>query len=941
MSLDKVKHIVLVLSGKGGVGKSSVTTQLALSLSLTGRSVGILDIDLTGPSIPRLFGIEDAKVTQAPGGWVPVPVHAANPAAGIGRLSCMSLGFLLRARGDAVVWRGPKKTAMVRQFLSDVLWGEMDYLLIDTPPGTSDEHISLAETLLQKAFPGQVAGAVVVTTPQAVATADVKKELNFCVKTGIPVIGVVENMSGFVCPNCSECTDIFMKGGGEAMAQDFQVNFLGRVPIDPQFIMLVETGRRPVYPQGTEVNGHGMSTTDSTVYDTDEKDTSTLAEKYQTCSLCPRSAPCGPWTPDGMARCHRATDHEITRMRPHSVLPSVPRHSKTCPDLRLLIRVGHAQFTRPWDNATATSPPRLSTPTHPISRREAAEVAPESKRVLPSSTSPVYETNTGGAVAYDDVPRYGFWTRMGCTPESFKRRTLADENQLNKTLKPRHLHMIAIGGSIGAGFFVGSGSALNRGGPATLLIDFSIMGVMIFNVVYALGELAVMYPVSGGFYTYSTRFIDPSWGFAMGWNYVFQWAIVLPLELVVASFTVGYWNPDINVAAWISLFLVTIVLINVFGVLGFAEEEFWSSILKLGAVISFMLIGLVLVLGGGPSNGIYDEYWGARLWYDPGAFKNGFKGVCSVFVTAAFAFSGTELVGLAAAEAENPAKALPGAIKQVFWRITLFYVLGLMFVGLLVSSTDERLLGANPFINVAASPFVIAAKDAGLNGYDSFMNFIILISVISIGNSGVYGGSRTLTALAEQGYAPKLFAYVDRAGRPLFSTMLILICGALAYITLSSSGPVVFDWLLALSGLAALFTWGSICLSHIRFRSAWAYHGHTLDEIPFQAVFGVYGSWIGLILIVLVLIAQFYTAISPLGVDGVGTAEDFFKSYLALPVVILFFICGYFWKQPGWLRTANIDVDSGRREVDWERINNYKAEVASYPAWRRILVFLF
>ncbi|CZR56479.1 probable amino-acid permease inda1 [Phialocephala subalpina] len=527
----------------------------------------------------------------------------------------------------------------------------------------------------------------------------------------------------------------------------------------------------------------------------------------------------------------------------------------------------------------------------------------------------------------------GFWTRMGVTGESFKRRTSSkDDNLLNHTLKPRHLHMIAIGGSIGAGFFVGSGSALNRGGPATLLIDFTIMGVMIFNVVYALGELAVMYPVSGGFYTYSTRFIDPSW------DYVFQWAIVLPLELVVAGLTVGYWNQDINVGVWITVFLLAIVIINVFGVLGFAEEEFWSSVLKLGAVCIFMVVGMILVCGGGPSNGIYDEYWGARLWYDPGAFKNGFKGVCSVFVTAAFAFSGTELVGLAAAESENPAKALPGAIKQVFWRITLFYIVGLLFVGLLVDSTDERLLGANPLIDVAASPFVIAAKDAGLNGYDHFMNFIILISVVSIGNSGVYGGSRTLTALAEQGYAPKIFAYIDKSGRPLFSTIAILVFGCLGYVNLNAQGPVVFDWLLALSGLAALFTWGSICLAHIRFRSAWKYQGHTLDEIPFKAVGGVYGSWMGLILIFLVLMAQ----VRPLSPHcKIGTAEDFFKSYLALPVVILFWVCGFAWKRAGWLRTSQIDVDSGRREVDWERINNTKAEIAAYPAWKRVFHFLF
>lgn len=189
--------------------------------------------------------------------------------------------------------------------------------------------------------------------------------------------------------------------------------------------------------------------------------------------------------------------------------------------------------------------------------------------------------------------------------------------------------------------------------------------------VYALGELAVMYPVSGGFYTYSARFIDPSWGFAMGWNYVFQWAIVLPLELTVAGITVEYWKAGVNVGVWITVFWLFIIGINVFGTLGYAEEEFWSSCLKLAATVIFMFIALILVLGGGPDNGIYNEYWGARLWYDPGAFRNGFKGFCSVFVTAAFAFSGTELVGLAAAETKNPLKSLPGAIKQVFWRITL------------------------------------------------------------------------------------------------------------------------------------------------------------------------------------------------------------------------------------------------------------------------------
>ncbi|KAF1954069.1 P-loop containing nucleoside triphosphate hydrolase protein [Byssothecium circinans] len=317
MPLDNIKNIILVLSGKGGVGKSSITTQLALTLSLQGHSVGVLDIDLTGPSIPRFFGIEEQKVRQAPGGWIPVPVHdrqtlspsTSNPITNggengngthigkeIGPLSCMSLGFILANRSDAVIWRGPKKTAMVRQFLTDVLWPPLDFLLIDTPPGTSDEHISLLETLLKTTSaptspPNQLAGAVVVTTPQAISVSDVKKELNFCKKTGIRVLGVVENMAGFVCPNCSECTYVFSKGGGKVMAEEFGVGFLGSVPIDPAFVVLVEEGVRPVYPKGTVVGGKTMAerAEDGNVDAKLEEGTKEglLVDKYRDCSLAP------------------------------------------------------------------------------------------------------------------------------------------------------------------------------------------------------------------------------------------------------------------------------------------------------------------------------------------------------------------------------------------------------------------------------------------------------------------------------------------------------------------------------------------------------------------------------------------------------------------------------------------------------------------------------
>lgn len=534
-----------------------------------------------------------------------------------------------------------------------------------------------------------------------------------------------------------------------------------------------------------------------------------------------------------------------------------------------------------------------------------------------------------------------FAIRTGLSMKSFEKRHYGTGIvEMDRRMSKRHLNMIAIGGSIGAGFFVGSGGALHTGGPGSLLIDFLIIGVMMFNVVYALGELAVMFPVSGGFYTYSARFIDPSWGMAMGWNYVMQWAAVLPLELTVCSLTIAYWDATITHAAWITLFLGLIIVVNIFGTLGYAEEEYWSSILKLAATIIFMIIAFVLVLGGGPSDGMYGEYWGARLWYDPGAFQNGFRGFCSVFVTAAFAFSGTELVGLAAAESDNPVKALPGAIKQVFWRITLFYILGLFFVGLLVDSTDERLLGASAYADVNSSPFVLVGKNAGLKGFDSFMNVIILVSVLSIGVSSVYGGSRTLTALAQQGYAPKIFTYIDRSGRPLWSVVFIIAFGPIAYVSLAAAGSTVFDWLLALSGLAALFTWGSICLSHIRFRSAWKAQGHTLDEIPFQAAGGVYGSYLGLFLCFIVLIAQFYVALCPVG-GGFNDAEGFFKSYLAAPIVLVFWLAAWLYQGRTWMTIKDIDVDTGRRDLPWAEINAYRAKLAEMPAWRRLIYNFF
>jgi amino acid transporter len=469
---------------------------------------------------------------------------------------------------------------------------------------------------------------------------------------------------------------------------------------------------------------------------------------------------------------------------------------------------------------------------------------------------------------------------------------------------------------------------------------------MLYCTVHALGEMAVLFPVAGSFSAYSTRFIDPAWGFAMGWNYALQWLVVLPLEIVAATFTIEYWTKDnggsISNYAYVAIFLVLIVVINLFGVKGYGEAEFIFAIIKITAVIGFSILGIIINIGGGPEGG----YIGGMYWKDPGPFNNGFKGLCSVFVNAAFAFSGTELVGLAAAETANPRKSLPTAVKQVFWRITLFYIVSLTIVGLLVPYTDERLLQNGNGTSAVASPFVIAIQNAGIEGLPSVFNAVIMIAVLSVGNSSIYGSSRTLAALAEQHQAPRIFAYIDRQGRPLVSIAFASAIGLLAFLAGADNElrDETFNWLLALSALSAVFTWLSICLAHIRFRKGWRVQGHSLSELAFRSQPGLIGSYVGLIFNILVLVAQFWVAFAPFDYGELSTSvrlQRFFSIYLALPVTIAFYIPYKFYYRTSVVRSHNMDLHTGIRELNIEAlIEEEREERKKWPKWKKVYKFL-
>ncbi|MCD4654642.1 P-loop NTPase [bacterium] len=219
--VSRISHKLLVLSGKGGVGKSTVAVNIALSLAKEGKKIGILDVDIHGPSIPGILGLIGKTIETSEEGLVPIRYND--------QIKVMSVGFLLKHPDDAVIWRGPMKDSIIKQFLSDVVWGDLDYLIVDAPPGTGDEPLSVAQLMPESK-------AVIVTTPQEVAIADVRKSINFCRKLGIPVLGVIENMSGFVCPHCNETINIFSSGGGESMAREMKVSFLGSIPLDPAIV---------------------------------------------------------------------------------------------------------------------------------------------------------------------------------------------------------------------------------------------------------------------------------------------------------------------------------------------------------------------------------------------------------------------------------------------------------------------------------------------------------------------------------------------------------------------------------------------------------------------------------------------------------------------------------------------------------------------------------
>ncbi len=455
-----------------------------------------------------------------------------------------------------------------------------------------------------------------------------------------------------------------------------------------------------------------------------------------------------------------------------------------------------------------------------------------------------------------------------------------EETHLKRKLKSRHLTMISIGGAIGTGLFLSSGSAIHTAGPGGALLGYMLVGAMVYFVMTSLGEMAAYMPTSGSFSSYASKFVDPAFGFSIGWLYWFNWAMTIAAELTASTMIMKFWFPDSPSWIWSGAFLAIIFLLNYLSVKGYGEGEYWLSLIKVSAIVIFLIVGVLMIFGimGGEAVGFKNFTMGDA------PFSGGILGVFVVFIAAGFSFQGTEIVGVAAGESEDPAKNVPKAIKSVFWRILLFYVFAIFVIGLLIPYTNANLQNDS----VMVSPFTLVLKKAGIAFAASLMNAVILSAVLSAGNSSVYASTRMLFSMAKEGQAPRIFGKLNKRGVPVVSMIFTCAIGALAFLASFFGDGTVYLWLMNAIGITGFIFWLGISVSHYRFRKGFLAQGHSLDELPYRAKWFPIGPIFAVACGIIVIIAQNFQAFLADKVDWGSVVA----AYLGIPLFLILFF-GY------------------------------------------------
>ncbi|CAN8106043.1 unnamed protein product [Discula destructiva] len=511
-------------------------------------------------------------------------------------------------------------------------------------------------------------------------------------------------------------------------------------------------------------------------------------------------------------------------------------------------------------------------------------------------------------------------------------------NELQRGLKPRHLQMIAIGGVIGTGLFLGTANNLRDGGPGGLLLGYLIMASLLFSVMVALGEMISQFPVPGGQLTLAERFVSPELSFALGWVYWFFNIIVLPAEISAAVVLITFWTGDscgastsgiCNNNMWVGLMLMVVYAFNFSPNKAYGEMEFWFASIKVITVTGLILLGIIISAGGGPNH----EAIGFKYWNETGGFvqylgipgaKGRFLGFFSVLINAAFAFIGAEVTAIAAAETADPRRAVPKAIKSVWFRLILFYICSAFIVGLLVSPSDPSLnLGST----AAKSPFVIAIKEAGIPILPSIVNAALLSSAWSAACADLFISTRALHGLAIRGLAPKIFSRTTKKGLPYMAVSIGALFALLSFMAASqnSSAGTVFGYFANLTSICGIVSWTCILTVSVRWHYGLKAQGiDRKSSLPYRAPWQPYLSFYGLFVCFVVLVFGGFTAFL-----GTFDKKVFVSTYLPIPIFIILLVVYKLVKKTKVVKYEDMDFVTGssvdipldpNRQTKWKRI---------------------
>lgn len=444
-----------------------------------------------------------------------------------------------------------------------------------------------------------------------------------------------------------------------------------------------------------------------------------------------------------------------------------------------------------------------------------------------------------------------------------------NQNGLKRSMKSRHLFMIALGGVIGTGFFNGTGYTISQAGPLGAILSYLVGGLVMYLVMLCLGEITIANPSSGSFQEYATRYIGPGTGFMVGWLYWLGWAATVALELVTIGTTMKRWFPDVSTWVWSLLFGVILFVVNAFSARSFAETEFWFAIIKVTTIVLFILIGAAAIFGFVPIKGGAP---GFTNLYKDGLFPTSFTALLMTMIAVNFSFQGTELVGIASGESETPEKTIPRAIHQTVYRTILFFGLA---IAVLVCLLPWKQAG------VVESPFVAVMDKIGIPYAADIMNFVIITALLSVANSGLYAATRMLYSLSNNGMAPKLLGRVNKRGVPLPALVISFIIAGLSLLTARYAENTVYLWILSIAGTTAVIAWMGIAAAQFFFRRKYIKEGGKVEQLKFRTPLYPLVPILAFVLNGIVMLSQLFDPSTAMSV------------YLGIPAIILCYIIYY------------------------------------------------